>query len=79
MRYGITPEQLAEMVITQEGRCKICEQPSPNLSIDHCHTTGVVRGLLCRSCNTAIGHFRDDPEVMQRAIEYLSKAAEQVS
>lgn len=43
------------------------------LCVDHCHETGEVRGLLCSKCNTAIGMFQEDINVMYRAIEYLSK------
>jgi hypothetical protein len=41
--------------------------------IDHCHTTGVVRGLICFSCNTALGHFKDDIDVLKSAIRYLER------
>lgn len=40
-------------------------------SIDHCHKTGKVRGLLCKTCNTGIGHLKDDPNILRSAINYL--------
>lgn len=78
-KYGLTPEQLAEMVEAQGNRCAICgEQPDPNgvraasrLHVDHCHTTGRNRALLCGRCNAGLGHFRDDPALFLAAVEYL--------
>lgn len=55
-------------------RCAICfEAPrlGERLAVDHCHETGVVRGLLCRRCNTGIGLLRDDPMVLNAAVAYL--------
>lgn len=71
-QYGMSEADWDALVLAQEGRCKICEQPA-DLRVDHCHTSGVVRGLLCHSCNTAIGHFRDDTAVLYRAISYLQE------
>ena len=53
--------------------CMICGLSFETRSklIDHCHVTGVVRGLLCFSCNTALGHFKDDIDVLKSAIRYL--------
>jgi hypothetical protein len=80
-RYGITREQFTEMLVAQEGVCAICRQPETQvdkrsgvprqLAVDHCHTTGRVRGLLCTHCNHAIGKFKDSVELLQRAIDYL--------
>ena len=68
--YGMTLENFQDLVIQQEGRCAICLEERP-LCVDHCHTEGHVRGLLCSQCNVALGFFKDDPVVMQRAIDYL--------
>jgi len=74
--YGITVEQYNEMFKQQDGKCAICETHqsvlSRRLSVDHDHETGKVRSLLCNFCNTAIGSFKDKPELLSRAIEYLN-------
>ena len=74
-KYGITLEDYNQMFADQEGCCKVCDRHQSeftnNLCVDHCHTTGKVRGLLCFSCNTGIGHLKDDIELLKRAITYL--------
>lgn len=73
-RYGLTVERYDEMVAAQGGNCLICEKPprdGAQLAVDHDHTTGTVRGLLCRPCNLAIGTLRDDPDAALRASMYL--------
>lgn len=80
-RYGITPDQYAEMLRSQKGVCAICEQPETRilrgvvqiLCIDHDHTTGNVRALLCNACNVGIGHLRDDPGLVAKAAAYLRR------
>jgi Recombination endonuclease VII len=74
--YGLTLDQYNEHMRAQEGRCKICkshysDQPHGTLSIDHNHETGQVRGLLCGSCNRALGLFGDDPTLLTKAAAYL--------
>lgn len=71
--YGISVEDYHHMLEQQGGKCAICAQPDEGraLAVDHCHTTGRVRGLLCLACNTAIGKLRDDPELIRRAAEYI--------
>jgi len=81
MSFGITLEQYNCMSDAQGGRCKICAQPetmkNPKtgeammLAVDHCHTTGDVRGLLCASCNKALGGFKDSIHLLESAIQYL--------
>lgn len=73
--YGLTEDQYQAMLTAQDGRCLICLRRMSLPAIDHCHTTGVVRGLLCRGCNAALGHFHDDPVVLTRAVEYLSSSS----
>lgn len=66
----------------QNGKCQICqgdgflmrEDHQAKLMVDHCHTTGRVRGLLCHNCNRALGLFKDSPEALSRALEYLKGA-----
>lgn len=71
-KYGLTEEQYGQMVGNQEGKCLICFRvPTDNLVVDHCHETGIVRGLLCRKCNAAIGALDDSPDLLKRAITYL--------
>ena len=69
-KYGITVEQYDEMYERQGGCCAICGT-AEGTHVDHDHETGEVRALLCHSCNVGIGHFRDNPELLQAAIEYL--------
>jgi hypothetical protein len=74
--YGITPEQYERMLEDQNHRCAICQEPekqSRRLAVDHDHSTGKVRSLLCQSCNTAIGKLKDDPELIRRAAEYVER------
>lgn len=71
-----------KLVAAQGGVCAICKLAETNvvskknpkvriLSVDHCHKTGKIRGLLCHACNVGIGHFEDDPSLIDRAIQYL--------
>jgi hypothetical protein len=75
--YGISIYEYEEMFFSQGGKCKICNEPEHNnklLSVDHCHNSGKVRGLLCGSCNIGLGHFKDNTRRLQDAIEYLRNA-----
>lgn len=74
--YGIGLPDYMKMYAAQEGKCKVCGGERPNfgkqgLVIDHCHSEGNIRGLLCSQCNTGLGHFKDDVQLLQKAIEYL--------
>ena len=70
--YGISVEQYQQMISNQDNKCAICGNTSDRaLDIDHCHTTGKVRGLLCSYCNKAIGMFKDNYEYLEAAIDYL--------
>lgn len=73
--FGITPEHYEEMSIAQNHLCKICNKPETyknrSLAVDHCHITGKVRGLLCMACNVGLGNFKDDENLLMKAIEYL--------
>ena len=71
-RYGLTPEQVDRMHRQQNGRCKICmTNPDRGLVVDHCHGTGVVRGLLCHKRNKALGLLGDCADNAASAAEYL--------
>lgn len=71
--YKITPDDYRRILEAQGRVCAICACPPGEklLHIDHNHETGVVRGLLCRDCNLAIGHFKENEEAMKNAVEYL--------
>lgn len=69
-RYGITLEEFDEMVARQGGLCAICRE-APATDVDHDHTSGRARGILCEPCNGTIGLFHDDPAIIRRAIAYL--------
>jgi len=75
--FGITLEDYNTMLEDQNGCCKICNvhytKEKQALSVDHCHTTQQIRGLLCNTCNRAIGLLKDSTETLQKAIEYLNK------
>lgn len=77
MKYGLTVQQAGELMHSQNGCCAICETNDWGIKgpqIDHCHTTGAVRGILCLSCNNGLGRFGDNPERLERAAAYLRKA-----
>lgn len=79
--YGIELQEVEKMLCAQEGRCKICsseillhtksEDKNKALCVDHCHTSGSVRGLLCNSCNRGLGFFKEDTSIVLRAYQYL--------
>lgn len=72
--YGITEPQLAEMLVKQRDMCAICSKKlDSKYHIDHSHKEHKVRGLLCNSCNMGLGLFKDNPELLLLAIEYLIK------
>lgn len=73
-KYNITREHYDDLFFTQGGLCAIC-LTTPIGAIDHCHQTGEFRGLLCRRCNVGLGMFKDAPQSLYRAVEYLRKAA----
>ena len=75
-KYGMSEQEFENISAAQGYKCRICARSASKeryekLSIDHCHSTGVVRGLLCLRCNTALGKFQDDPRVLLRAAQYL--------
>ncbi len=80
-KYGVSLADYESMLSAQGGRCCICLcEPSSQahgvFHVDHCHATGRVRGLLCRGCNHVLGHLKDDPSALRRAIAYLRAAPE---
>lgn len=78
VKYGLTLEEYEAMLAKQGGKCAICctsEWPGRHNRphVDHCHTTGRVRGILCTSCNSGLGRFRDRIDLLEAAIVYLGR------
>jgi hypothetical protein len=75
-KYGISVDDYDVMLKRQGGVCAICRDPPSGrykrLDVDHCHSTGRVRGLLCHQCNTAIGLLKDDPEIIKNVAVYIA-------
>lgn len=78
--FGMTPEVFEGMWLRSKGCCYICDVGLSRLdrgrtmvNVDHDHSTGVIRGLLCRNCNVMLGHAGDESRVLRRAITYLEK------
>jgi hypothetical protein len=74
-RHGITVEEFWAFYEEQDGTCPVCDKAieAEDSAIDHNHDTGDVRGILCKSCNRALGLLGDSPETMTRAAAYLLK------
>ena len=81
-KYGLTQEDVILMHEERNCKCDICgldtDHRYDKLCVDHSHETGKVRGLLCFSCNTALGNFKDNIENMKNAIKYLEKNSEHI-
>ena len=76
--FGITLEEYDKKLNEQNGVCEICSEPEKSirnnfLAVDHSHETGKIRGLLCTNCNRALGLFKDNIELLEKAIKYLKK------
>ena len=77
-KYGISGEEYAWLENEQDRSCYLCGCPSEEtrdgrLVVDHCHSSGAVRRLLCHKCNAGLGQFNDDPELMRRAASYIEE------
>ena len=77
-KYNVTVEWYDTQLKAQNGKCLICESTegggrSSTLHVDHDHKTEAVRGLLCRSCNTGIGLFKENTALLKKAIEYVNR------
>ncbi|WP_311318340.1 endonuclease VII domain-containing protein [Streptomyces sp. 840.1] len=68
--YGLAPAELDALIAAQQGTCCICLTASAE-HVDHCHETGRVRGVLCFSCNAALGQLKDRPDAIRRAAAYV--------
>jgi Recombination endonuclease VII len=79
--YGISVVEYDRMLVEQNGVCTICRRPETNtlngkvrrLSVDHCHKTDQIRGLLCAHCNRMLGMANDDPAILRAAADYLER------
>ena len=73
--YGMTISEYSLLLTHQEGKCAICrrESATQHLAVDHDHKTGKIRGLLCNTCNLALGHLGKNPAWLLTAIQYVAK------
>jgi predicted nucleic acid-binding Zn ribbon protein len=78
--YSITLEEYKDLVALNDSKCWICgvhnDDIHNSLAVDHCHTTGKVRGILCHNCNVSIGKLGDTSEALLKAYNYLKKFEE---
>lgn len=73
-KYGINGDEFRVLVEKQKGKCPICEKTDKkNLSVDHCHITGKIRGIICNKCNMALGNVEDSPKILKALANYLEK------
>lgn len=75
-RYGVSLEWYNQKFFDQNGVCAICGEKQTvgdYLYVDHSHESGEVRGLLCHRCNFGLGHFKDNQDILLKAVEYLNK------
>lgn len=78
-KYGMTPEEIESLRKSQNNQCAICEvqfddaDRTTAMCVDHSHVTRKIRGLLCNTCNRALGLLKDNPAVLEKGIAYLRK------
>jgi len=78
--YGITPEIKLKLIENQGGICLICKKPiSINCATDHDHEKKCIRGMLCKKCNSGLGFFDDNIELLKQAAEYLEQAEKELN
>lgn len=79
-KYNVPLGTYYNLMKSQEHKCALCtkhrDEFDKDFAVDHCHTTGKIRGLLCQECNLGLGKFKDDTIVMDKAISYLNAAKE---
>ena len=82
LRYNLTPQEYETKLASQDYKCALCGKDANDnvrrgkvepLYVDHCHKTNKLRDLLCHQCNSGLGHFKDNIEILQKAIDYLRK------
>lgn len=74
VKYGLPEELARQLTISREGDCAICTE-TRLLVVDHCHTTGLVRGLICAKCNSILGYAKDSVATLENAIRYLKESS----
>lgn len=74
-KFGITMHEYDALLRDQNGVCGICgaEPRDKNLAVDHCHSSGKIRGLLCFNCNSVLGKFKDSADLLRLSADYLEK------
>ena len=75
-KYGLTIDEFELILIKQNNECCVCNIPFKKTSdakIDHCHKSGKTRGIICNHCNIALGHTKDNIEILYKLIEYLKE------
>lgn len=73
-QYGLTKDEYFEILDKTNGLCPICNRKINKPNVDHCHNTGVIRGIICFQCNLGMGNFNDDIERLKNAIKYLERS-----
>jgi len=71
-KYGLTVKEFSAMILEQKNKCKICKCEMEDPQVDHNHSTGELRGLLCRPCNLSLGLLKEDPKVLYNMISYIN-------
>jgi hypothetical protein len=74
--HKLSVEEYSRLVEESAGKCMVCGTESKSLDVDHNHSTGVARGLLCRSCNTLVGYLETNSHKIKRALEYIEEHCE---
>jgi hypothetical protein len=85
--YGIAPEVYDRMAKEQDSLCYICKKPQTHyqnkrpvrLYVDHCHSSGIVRRLLCNNCNAMLGYAQDSPAILRQAAKYIEELSVETS
>jgi len=70
-KYGLTPDDFSAMILKQNNQCKICDCEMDDPQIDHNHSTGKIRGLLCKPCNMSLGLLKEDTNSLRNMISYI--------
>lgn len=73
-RYNITMEEYNQLLEDQNNKCRICEEDLKRPHVDHDHTNGKIRGILCHTCNTGLGLLKDSRNILLKAVTYLDKS-----